>query len=134
VSAPVPPLPRRPVDVPAGAVFRDVVVALEAHGWALLTSRHGGPRLTRDEVAAHCLALLTLGHVLADRLRLGQWVNVRDALQHGATVEQVAEAMELTPIEITFGLRSWADAQLTHGLMSAVDHAAVLALVEPISP
>src|SRR4051794_13552707 len=113
-------MPRRPADVPLTAAIRDLLLAFESHNWALLTARYGqGVVMPREEFAARSLAVLVLGHVLAERLRLGQWVTVRDALTHGGTVEQVAEAMALDVDEVTFGLRAWADAQLTHQLMSA---------------
>lgn len=130
-APPVPLMPQRAADIPHAATFRNLVLAFEAHNWALLTSRHDGPVLPPAEFAARSLAVLVLGHVLRERLRLGQWLTVRDALIHGATVQQVAEAMALDVDEVTFGLRSWADGQLAHGLISGDDHAAALALVAP---
>jgi transposase-like protein len=62
---------------------------------------------------------------------------VRDALTHGATVAQVAEAMGLDVEEVRIGLRTWADGQLdlfeslgSEGIgITAGEHDAVLALI-----
>jgi hypothetical protein len=56
-------------------------------------------------------------------------VNVADALTYGATVEQVATAMDLTAIEVAAGLRLGADVQRRFGHITDVEHDAVLALL-----
>ena len=58
-----------------------------------------------------------------------RWVTVADALTYGATIDQVATAMDLTSVEVAAGLRSWADGQRRFGHITDAEHDAVLALL-----
>ena len=115
--------------MPADATFHRLILAYEEHVWRLATARYGSTALTAGQVVAHCLAALAPAQVITEGLRLTQWTTVRDALQHGATVAQVAGAMALEVDEVTLGLRMCADRQFERGHMIPVDHAALLALL-----
>jgi hypothetical protein len=88
-----------------------------------------GDRLPAEQLARHAVALLAVEHALADRVLASRWVDVADALTYGATVEPVATAMDLTAMEVTAGLQSWADVQRRFGHITDVAHDAVLALL-----
>jgi hypothetical protein len=80
-------------------------------------------------VAAHGLAALAIGHEIAARAVSVRWVHACEAIEHGATVAQVAAALDVSVDEVRDGLRTWADRQRRHWTMTADQHAAVVALV-----
>jgi hypothetical protein len=123
--------PRRPADVSSTAPLTTIATGLAGHEWVLVNARHGiGDPVPAEEVTQAASSALALQHALADRALDTGWVNARDALSHGATIDQVAAAMDLTPDEVAFGLGRWADGQRRHGLMAEYEHVTVLALVE----
>ena len=100
------------------------------HQGPLVDARHGiDDPVPAEQLARHAVALLAVEHALADRVLASRWVNAADALTYGATVEQVATAMNVTAIEVAAGLRSWADVQRQFGHTTDVEHDAVLALL-----
>lgn len=109
----VPPAPTSPAELPHTLGLTDLVAIYHRHVDPLVDAHHGlGPGLRPGELAGHAIAALAVQHALAERALYTRWVNVRDALRDGATVEQVATAMGLDVDEVTVGLRSWADGQL----------------------
>jgi hypothetical protein len=56
-------------------------------------------------------------------------VTVADALTYGATIDEVATAIDRTAVEVAAGLQSWADRQRRFGRITDVEHDAVLALL-----
>ncbi|GHG62626.1 hypothetical protein [Streptomyces griseocarneus] len=100
-------------------------------------SLHEAERATTDDA----LAVLALREAVRREMEYGRGAHVRDALQLGATWNEVAAALDLAPDEAREVLRAWADGQ-RHlytaseergeqplGL-SAEQHATVLALAE----
>lgn len=126
-----PAWPTSPGDVPADLTPQRLIDALAVHQ-QVLTSVHLGlaDPPPAAELAARAVAVLAVQHALAERVLAGRWVNASDALDLGATVGQVADAMGLDADEVVAGLRSWADGQLCYGLISDAQHDAVVALVE----
>lgn len=128
---PTPAWPTSPRDLPADLTPQRLVDALAVHQAVLLDVHLGltdPPPAT--ELTARAIAVLAVRHALVERLLAGRWVNASDALDLGATVGQVADAMGLDADEVVAGLRSWADGQLRYGFISDAQHDAVVALVE----
>ena len=48
-------------------------------------------------------------------------------MTHGAIIEQIADAMDLTSVEVAAGLRSWAEGQRRFGHITDAEHDAVFA-------
>ncbi|MDN5918311.1 MAG: hypothetical protein L0I76_24975 [Pseudonocardia sp.] len=112
MTYPRPEFPAEPADVPGPTSFPELATALGEHRGRLVGSRYGlGETLPAERVAAHAVAALATAHALAERVLWSRWTDAVDALTHGATLGQVAQAMDLTPAEVRTGLRSWADGQ-----------------------
>src|SRR5688572_25607022 len=101
------------------ATLRELVEGYLSHRGALVAAEH---RVGEPEPIARlrgdALAELAIGEQIAQRMRNGRWATVRAALRYGATVEDVAAALDLTAPEVRAGVRSWADGQHRHGLMT----------------
>ncbi|MGH3793264.1 MAG: hypothetical protein ACRDSP_00055 [Pseudonocardiaceae bacterium] len=121
--------PTRPGDIPHGVGLRQLVDQMEEHRTALFFHRHGGAPLDGAALTAHCLADLAYGAALSERVLYGRWLVAVDALNAGASHDQVASAMGLDVDELIAGLRAWAHGQLRYGLMTPARHAEVLALL-----
>jgi hypothetical protein len=80
-------------------------------------------------VARHALAALATAEAAVEQLREGRWVSCRDALAHGATLDEVAAAAGLDVDALIAGMTEWAARQYEHGLMDAAAHAEVLTLL-----
>jgi hypothetical protein len=123
-------LPTRPADLPLSATLGQLVEAYHAHAGRLVDARHGlGEPLTAEQLAAHAVAALAVQHVLAERVLWPRWCDVRDALAHGATIDQVAAALGLDEDEVAAGLTSWVDGQRREDLITDVEHTEIVALV-----
>ena len=106
------PCPRTPRDVPDPLPYADLATAVAEHRGRLVHARHGlGDQQPADQVVAHALAALATAHALAERVLRARWCDARDALADGATVDDVAHAMELSRSAVRAGLRDWADGQ-----------------------
>lgn len=106
------PCPRTPRDVPDPLPYADLATAVAEHRGRLVDARHGlGAPQPADQVATHALAALATAHALAERVLWARWCDARDELAHGATVDDVARAMELSRAAVRGGLRDWADGQ-----------------------
>lgn len=110
---------------------RQLLDAWEQHRLALVYARHGiGDPISPSRVARHALDELAVGQALADQLMASRWVSAVDALSNGATLAQTAAAMGLDVDEVVVGLRSWADDQVRHGLMTPAVRDEAYALLE----
>jgi hypothetical protein len=119
----------RPRDLD-GAGLRELLDGYEMHTSALVNHEHG---IGRPEPVARlrssALDALCIGAQVEQRMRNERWTTVRDALRLGASVDDVATALDLTVAEVTAGLRSWADGQHRHGLLTTEQYAEVYALL-----
>lgn len=107
-----PPCPRTPRDVPDPFPYADFATAVAEHRGRLVDARHGlGDPQPADQVVTHAVAALATAHALAERVLWARWCDARDALAHGASVDDVARAMELSRSAVRAGLRGWADGQ-----------------------
>lgn len=122
---------RRPADFPHDTTLHALLDAFFAFLAPITNANYGiGEPQTADQVADAALGALAAQHALLDRLAAMRWCTVRDALVYGATIDQVAEAMALERDEVAAGLRSWADGQHEHGLMTGAQRDEVLQLVD----
>lgn len=104
--------PRTPADVPEFTPLEHMAGALQAHRSALVDVRHGlGPARTRGEVAGHALAAVALGTKLSRIAAAGVWSDAMDALAHGATLTDVADALSVSDAEAVTGLHGYVDGQ-----------------------
>ncbi|MEV5239112.1 hypothetical protein AB0K89_08360 [Streptomyces cinnamoneus] len=134
----------RPGDVPPATPLTWLAEKHQEHADRLTNRllpaefRHEAERGTADDA----LAVLALREAIRREAEYGRGAHVRDALQLGATWNQAAAALDLTPDEARRLLRVWAEGQ-RHlytaseergeqplGL-SAEQYAAVLALADP---
>ncbi|MEV4441753.1 hypothetical protein AB0K09_22620 [Streptomyces sp. NPDC049577] len=129
----------RPGDVPPATPLMWLAEKHQEHADRLTSSLlpHAAERAT----VADALAVLALREAVRREMEYGRGAHVRDALRFGATWNEVAAALDVTPGEARNVLRTWAEAQ-RHlytaseergeqplGL-SAEQYAAVLALTE----
>jgi hypothetical protein len=120
----------RPLDL-VGASLRELLDAWHGHIGRLVDARHGiGDPLPPARLTRHALDGLATGQALADQLMASRWVTAADALTYGATLAQTATAMGLEVDEVTAGLRSWADGQHRHELMTAAQRDDIRALLD----
>lgn len=124
-------LPTTPHDVP-NAPYREIADALVEHIRFIFEAQHSGSAVPAADIAAHAVAALATQHALADRILQSRWVTVRDALTHGATVDDVAAAMGLDVDEVVVGLGSWAAGQFRENLMTRPQFDATVALVDTV--
>lgn len=116
-------LPRTPDDWAPNVSLRELVGDYLTHAARLVEAeRHVGAPESREDVAGHALAAVAAQHAIAERVLHARWCNVRDALTHGASLDDVAAAMAVTTPEVVAGLTSWAYRQ--------GDGAAVVALLD----
>jgi hypothetical protein len=109
---------------------RDLVDALDRHEGTLVDARLGiGTERPVDELRAAALDALAVGRALADRALRWEWLAQVAALEHGATLADVANACGLTPGEVAAGLGSRVAAQVAHAGMSPAEADQILALV-----
>lgn len=105
-------LPSRPSDLDGIGHLQPVLDSLYEHRARLAQARLGGdPPEPGDQLAARAIAALATGRAIASRMLAERWADARDALAHGATVEQVASAMALDVADVRTGLRHWVKAQ-----------------------
>jgi hypothetical protein len=112
------------------ATLRELVEGYRLHVAALVNARHGvGRREPVGRLRASALDALTIAAAMLVQLAGERWSNVVDALTYGAPLADVAAAMDLEPVEVAAGLRSWADGQHEHCGMTAAARDEVYALV-----
>lgn len=91
----------------------DLVDAYSDHTRALVFAEHGiGEREPVGRLRGSALAALAVGEQIRQRMCNHRWSTMRDALRYGATVAQVATALDLDAEEVRAGLLSWGDGQL----------------------
>ena len=125
----VPTMPCHPFQVDEHVPLPEVLAAADRHEWTVVAATCGGERLPAREVADHAVAALALGQAAVLRLELARGPLIRDALAAGATLGEVAEALDTGPDAVVDDLDLWADAQLRHGAMTVAERAWVAALV-----
>lgn len=126
MSATFPTTPAAVPDVSHG----ELVDEYHLHIWGLVTAHHGtGAAAPAEVLAQHAVAALAVQHALAERILRTRWVNVRDALTYGATLDDVAAAMGFDPDDVPVGLARWAGGQLCEHLMTRAEYDTVLELV-----
>jgi hypothetical protein len=121
--------PTRPGEIPHDVWLTELAQRQQRHAEALFDHRYGLAHLTDAQRVAHSLAELAYGAALSERALFGRWVVACEALNAGASTEQVAAAMGLDADELHAGLRAWAHGQLRFGHMTPARHAEVLALL-----
>lgn len=113
------------------ATLKELLDLWHTHLTPLVNARYAiGEPQPVDQLRDSALHLLATGEAMVDALQTTRWVTVAEALSYGAPLDAVAAAMGLDEDEIVFGLRSWADAQVDHGLMPGADRDQIYALVE----
>lgn len=130
------PAPLRLDAMPATVSLGRLLEGFLDHGRTVLGARvgvHPQP-LTRDEVARHALARIVCARALVERVAGGQWDSVYEALDHGATLDDVAAAAGLDRDEVRTGLRSWAERERTADRLDDQEYDAVLALLGESAP
>jgi hypothetical protein len=73
---------------------------------------------------------VTRGRTSGQRVLASRWVNVAEALTHGATIDQAAAGMGLDVDEVLVGLAGWADGQHRFGHITDAEHDQVIALLD----
>jgi hypothetical protein len=73
---------------------------------------------------------VTRGRTSGQRVLASRWVNVAEALTHGATIDQAAAGMGLDVDEVRVGLAGWADGQHRFGHITDAEHDQVIALLD----
>lgn len=122
--------PTRPADLPPDMTLVELATAYGHHCGRLVDAHHGiGEALASDQLAAHAVAALAVQHELAARSLSGRWVNARDALRNGATLDQVVDAMALDVDEVVLGFSRWAGGQRREKLITDDEYAEIMALV-----
>lgn len=101
----------RPRDTPGGytkptelyveATLRE----LDAHG--------GRGRAAGDVDVRDVLTQLAIGEELARRYSAMRWSSVHAALRAGASMRQLADALDIAPDEVVAGFRGWVSGQLS---------------------
>ena len=127
-------LPTRPGDVPTRMPLAEVAERYSEHVGRLVYQRYGvGDPVPVGILARHAVAALAYQHALAERAVHGRWVNVAEALTHGVSIEQVAQATDLNEDALRAGLARWADGQVRCGALTLAERDEVLALVEGVN-
>ncbi|MEV1295742.1 hypothetical protein [Pseudonocardia sp. NPDC049635] len=104
--------PRKPADVPEFTPLEHMAQALSGHRAVLVDVRHGlGRERSRDEIADHALAAVAIGKRIASAAAAGLWCDGMDALAHGATLADVAAALDLPAGVALVGLHEYVDGQ-----------------------
>jgi hypothetical protein len=122
------PYVARPSDLDA-ASLNELAQGWQDHVSALVDARHGLSDDRPARLRSSALDALACGAAIVNRLQAAPWVSIADALEYGATLDDVAVALESPAEDVAAGVRSWADRQKDHGLMSDERHAQVLALL-----
>lgn len=118
MSAPSTP---RPSDVD-GVPVRQLAGAWQDHNTDLTDDRLGNGVLREPaRVRASALHALALGAALQQRVESARWVTALDALQTGASVDQLAAALALDAVEVAAGVRSWADGLVRQAAMTPAE-------------
>ena len=78
---------------------------------------------------ASALGALAIGEELIRQMLADRWTTVRDALRLGATVADVAVALDVAPGDVITGMSTWAHGQYRHATMTDDQHAEVFALL-----
>lgn len=121
------PLPGGPTDVDADATTAELLARYHRH----LTPLAAAPVTSSPapQLVDHALAALAVSEAIVEGLHRERWRVAVDALRLGASVAEVGAAMAgLDAVEVTVGLTTWADQQHREGLLTADEHAAVVAL------
>lgn len=125
----MPAMPRRPFDVDEYVPLPELLAAADRHEWAVVAAGCGVERRPAREVAGHALAVLALGAAVVVRLEMARGATIRDALAHGASLAEVAEALDMYAPDVVDELDGWADMQVRAGAMDAAERAEVAMLV-----
>lgn len=120
--------PQRPGQIPHDVGLVTLAQRQQEHRTALFDHRYGIEHLSDAQRAGHALAEMAYSTALSERALYGRWVVACEALDAGATHQQVATALGLDVEELRVGLRSWARSQHRLGLIDDTRHAEVLAL------
>lgn len=120
-------IPRSPADVPGTAGIPELARSWVDHALAL--TFHRLYLLDREDVIAHALAGLAIGHALTEAVTGSRVMTSVQALEHGATLAEVAEAQATDPEGLRIELTSWADGQHRFGFIDDERRDAVLALI-----
>lgn len=119
-----------PADL-AGLSRRELLDALDAHHRVLVDARHGiGNPQPPGRARAAALDALAYGRALAEAALRHEWLAQVEALEHGATLADVAAASGLDPDEVLAGVRSRVAGQVEHAGMSTATADRILALLE----
>lgn len=123
------PYVARPSDLRKAASLHELAQGWQDHISALVDARAGLSDDRPARLRSSALDALACGAAMVQRVRDAQFVTIADALEYGATLDDVAVALESPAEDVAAGVRSWADRQKDHGLMSDERHEQVLALL-----
>jgi hypothetical protein len=124
--------PRRPgpPGPEADGTLATLLDTYQQHVLLLAAARVDPRREPARRVGERALAALAIAHAVVADLAEERWPIVRDALAAGVPRDRVRDATGgLEPDELAAGLTAWADRRLAAGLLSAIEHGRVLALV-----
>ncbi len=97
----------------------------------LTNARHGiGQPGSPGRLRAAALDALATGRALAESATRWEWITQIQALEHGASLHDVASTCNITPQQVVVRLRARIDGQHEQGLMSRATVGELLALVE----
>ena len=117
------------VDLASPVDLLDLVAGHAEHTFHVTAVRRGAAPMSTDRVARHAVAALATGQAIVDQLNADRWRTVSDALVYGASLAEVASALNLTGRAVVSGLHLWLDEQVRASRMTAAQHDAALALV-----
>jgi hypothetical protein len=126
----------RPADLDH-AQLRELAEAYNGHQDAIMAAQYGiGEQRTPARVRASALDALAIGEqlikqieALGQRMTRSRWVSVVEALSFGASLAEVAQALDVDRVDVVEGVTRWADGQHRYAGMTAERHAEVLALL-----
>ncbi len=119
-----------PADL-AGAPRHELLAALTAHEGLLTDNRHGiGRPVPPAQVRRAALDALATAAALAAAAVQWSWTAQLEALQHGATLDEVSAASGRSPGEVVSGLRQRIRWQVDRALMQRAVGDELLAVVD----
>lgn len=124
----------RPADLDR-TTERELAEGYVNHRAVVVDARLGiGERKPVVRVRASALDALAVGEALVRRMLRERWSTVVDALEYGASLAEVAAALDMDPAGVRAGLAEWADGQRRYASMTAERHAEVMSLLAHPSP
>lgn len=112
--------------------LQELAAAFVEHRGLLVDARHNllDPAPSPPRIAAAALDALTFATAISRYVNHGRWLHVITALEHGATVEDVAVATGADADEVLLHTRLSADGQRRYKLITDVQHSEIVAVLD----